>query len=269
MRSAGPGPAAVDDPRGLLRFLLGFAVLYAVLAGLADLDPSASHGLLVLAAVLVAALVVERALDGTGAVVSLHRIGLGRPALRAVLVAVVLGLLVQLVYPLLTLTTGASAVLRPDWPWLLVGIFALHGVAEELVWRGYAFRRLRAGRSFRRAVLWTMPLIAATHIPVVVTSGPAVGAAAMLVAAVTTVPLARLYEAGRNTVWAPAVLHTAIDSFKLVVVPAAALTTFSLLLAAVSLVIPLLAVPRWVAAGSHDARAARPLRRSSGGGPGG
>jgi hypothetical protein len=68
----------------------------------------------------------------------------------------------------------------------------------------------------------------------------------MLVAAVTTVPLAYLYETGRGTVWAPALVHTAIDSFKRVLVPAAALTTFSLTLAAVALVVPLLAlaVPR-------------------------
>jgi hypothetical protein len=67
----------------------------------------------------------------------------------------------------------------------------------------------------------------------------------MLVAAVTTVPLAYLYETGRGTVWAPALVHTAIDSFKLVLVPAAVLT-FSLTLAAVALVVPLLAlaVPR-------------------------
>ena len=43
-------------------------------------------------------------------------------------------------------------------------------------------------------------------------------------------------------------VHTAIDSFKLVIVPAAAFTTFSLLLSAVSIVVPLLvlAVPRRV-----------------------
>ena len=116
------------------------------------------------------------------------------------------------------------------------------------MWRGFAFRRLRAGRSFGSAVAWTMPLLAATHVPVLVGSGPAVGGAAMLVAAVTTVPLAYLYETGRGTVWAPALVHTAIDSFKLVVVPAAALTTFSLTVAAFALVVPVLAlaVPRRV-----------------------
>jgi hypothetical protein len=53
-------------------------------------------------------------------------------------------------------------------------------------------------------------------------------------------------ETGRSTIWAPAVVHTAIDSFKLFVIPPTATTTFSLLLIVVSLFVPLLslAVPR-------------------------
>lgn len=99
------------------------------------------------------------------------------------------------------------------------------------MWRGFAYRRLRAARSFGRALLWTMPLVAAAHMPILVTSGgPVVGVAALLVTTVTSVPLAHTYEAGRRTIWAPAVVHTAIDRFKLVEVPAAAAATFPLLL---------------------------------------
>ena len=36
-------------------------------------------------------------------------------------------------------------------------------------------RRLREGRSFRSAVLWTMPLVAVTHVPILLTMGAAVG----------------------------------------------------------------------------------------------
>ena len=234
------------DLRWWLRFLTGFAVLYGVLAGLAAFDATGRFGLVVLGGVLGTAVAVEWVLDGTRPAEAVRTLGLGRPGGRALLVAVVVSGLVLLAHPLAAAITGAAIELRPGWPWLLIGIFAFHGVAEELVWRGFAFRRLRAGRSFGSAVAWTMPLLAATHVPVVVSSGPAVGGAAMLVAAVTTVPLAYLYETGRGTVWAPALVHTAIDSFKLVLVPAAALTTFSLTLAAVALVVPLLAlaVPR-------------------------
>ncbi|MCV2491278.1 CPBP family intramembrane metalloprotease [Geodermatophilus sp. YIM 151500] len=240
------------------RFLAGFAVLYGVLAGTAAVDASGRYGLAILGAVLLAGGVVERALDGTGPRAALRRLGLGRPERRALAVAAAVSAVVVLVHPLFAVATGAALGLHPDWPLLLVGVFAFHGVAEEVVWRGYAFRRLRAGRSFGRAVACTMPLLAATHVPVVVGSGPAVGGAAMLVAAVTSLPLAYLYETGRGTVWAPALVHTAIDSFKLVVVPSAVLTTYSLALAATALVVPLLAlaVPRRLLAGR-----ARPAER--------
>ena len=137
---------------------------------------------------------------------------------------------------------GVTPALRPGWPWLLLGIFAFHGLAEEVVWRGYAYRRLREGRSFRRAVVVTMPLVAAAHVPIVLGSGLAVGAAAMAVAAATAMPLAHLWEMGRSTIWAPAVLHTAIDAFKLVEIPAGTTVVYSLALAACSATVPFLAL---------------------------
>ncbi|MGW6197995.1 CPBP family intramembrane glutamic endopeptidase [Kribbella sp. NPDC055110] len=225
-----------------IRFLIGFSVLYAVLAALAEFDSSGRYGGAFLAVVLFVAVVVERLLGGAWPGGVLQRVGLGRPDARTVVLAVGLAVLVQAVYPIVSAATGAAFTLKSEWPWLLAGIFAFHGLAEELVWRGYAFRRLRRGRSFRTAVIATMPLVAATHIPVIASSGIAVGIAAMLVAAVTSLPLAHLYELGRSTVWAPAVVHAAIDSFKLVTIPDDARLTFSLALAGVSLTIPLLAL---------------------------
>jgi membrane protease YdiL (CAAX protease family) len=176
----------------------------------------------------------------------LRRLGLGRPGGRALALAAAVSGLVVLVIPVTAAVTGTAIPLRPDWPWLLAGVFAFHGLAEELVWRGFAFRRLREGRSFRAATAATMPLVAAAHVPIIVTLGPAVGLGAMAVAAVTSVPLAYVYETGRRSIWAPALVHTAIDTFKLVVIPDAALPVFSVLIIAVSLTVPLLAlaVPR-------------------------
>jgi membrane protease YdiL (CAAX protease family) len=247
------GGMRTDDPATRprtpwLRFLVGFAVLWGTLAGLAEIDATGRLGLVILAAVLVVGVGVERVLYGVGGWDAVLGLGLGRPQWRAVAVAAAVAALVQAVYPLVTATTGEAPVLRPGWPWLIIGVFAFHGVAEELVWRGYAFRRLRAGRSFGGAVAWTMPLLAATHVPILIESGPAVGAAAMLVAAVTTLPLARLFEAGGNTVWAPALVHAGIDSFKLVEIPESSHLTFSLTLSALSVLVPLLVllVPRRV-----------------------
>jgi membrane protease YdiL (CAAX protease family) len=240
--SASRTPDAIRSVGGWLRFGLGFVVLLGVLLGTAEFDGTGRYGLVILGAVLVTALVVERLLYHLGPREALRKLGFARPAGRSVLAALVVGGLVQLVYPIVTAVTGASVQLRPDWPWLLIGIFAFHGLAEETVWRGYAYRRLRVGRSFGAAVLWTMPLVAVAHLPIFLTSGPLVGTAALLVAAVTSFPFAHLFDLGRGTIWAPAILHTAIDSFKLVVVPATVVATFSLLLATVSIVVPLLAL---------------------------
>ena len=237
---------AVGSVRSWIRFLAGFAVLCVALFGTSALDATGRWGLAILAATLGAAVAVERFEHRARFADVLRVLGLGRPGLRALAVALVVSGLVLMVFPLTTAVSGAEVELRADWPWLLIGLFAFHGLAEELVWRGFAFRRLREGRSFWSATWCTMPLIAVTHLPIVFTMGPAVGLGAMAVAAVTSVPLGYLYETGRRSVWAPAVVHTAIDTFKLVVIPAAAIPTFSVLIIAVSLTVPLLAlaVPR-------------------------
>jgi membrane protease YdiL (CAAX protease family) len=176
-------------------FLAGFAVLYGVLAGTGSADRTGRWGLLSLAVVLASAVAVERVLVGVPLLEAPRRLGLGNPGWRAPVLALGISALVLLVHPLSAAVTGEPVALRPGWPWLLIGTFAFHGVAEEVVWRGHAFRRLREGRSFLGAVL---------------------------VAAVTALPLSHLYEGGRNTVWAPAIVHTSIDSFTLVVLLALA-----------------------------------------------
>jgi membrane protease YdiL (CAAX protease family) len=225
--------------------LAGFLVVYGVLAIGTALDTTTRFGLLTLAAVVCAAAVTERLQTRSEWAVVRERLGLGRPGLPALVAATAVSLLVLSVHPLTASLTGGTVALRPGWPWLLLGVFAAHGLAEELVWRGFVFRRLREGHPFWPALWRSTPFIAAAHVPIVLTAGPVVGLGAMLVAAVTSVPLSYLYEWGRRTLWAPALVHTAIDSFKVVEIPAGT-TTFSLSLIAVSLVAPLLvfALPR-------------------------
>ena len=122
-------------------------------------------------------------------------------------------------YPAYVLVSGNELPLRADWLLLAIGLFAYNGLAEELAWRGYAFRRLRQGRTFGAAIRWTMPLLAVTHVPILMTRGPAVGSLAIVVAAVTCLPFAYLWERGGKTIWAAAMLHASIDAFKLVEVP--------------------------------------------------
>jgi membrane protease YdiL (CAAX protease family) len=236
---ARPRPA-VGTPATWARFLLGFLILWAVLAGASSADPTARWGPAILAVVVAASLGVSRGLYRLPLNEAVRALGLSRPDRRSLTVSAVISALVLLVWPATAWLSGTAIPLRPDWPMVLIGILTLHGLAEELVWRGYVFRRLAQGRSFWPAVCWSMPLIAVTHIPIVVTSGPAIGVGAMLVAAVTSIALSRLYTMGGGTLWAPTLLHTAIDSFKLVVLPAAALPIYPFLIIGFSLVVPLL-----------------------------
>jgi membrane protease YdiL (CAAX protease family) len=112
--------------------------------------------------------------------------------------------------PIATLAARVPIALPDDWPALALGILLLSGIAEETVYRGYLFRRLRQrNASWKAGVLGT--LLAAAHVPLVVTAGWVVGVLAILVAVLTFVPLAVLFERGNNTIWSPALVHGAAD----------------------------------------------------------
>jgi membrane protease YdiL (CAAX protease family) len=221
-------------------FVLGFIVLWAALASMSSADPTARWGPAVLVVVIGASLGVSCGLYRLPLREAVSALGLGRPARRSLAVSGAVSALVLLVWPVTGALSGTSITLRPDWPVVLVGVLTLHGLAEEMVWRGYVFRLLAQDRSFWRAVCASMPLIACTHIPILLTSGPAVGVGAMCVAAVTSIAFSRLYVMGGNTLWAPGLLHAAIDSFKVVALPTAALAVYPFLIIGFSLVVPLL-----------------------------
>ena len=119
-------------------------------------------------------------------------------------------------YPVISWLTGAQFVLSPGWPILALGIFLMNGVAEETIYRGYLFRHLRERYTFRRAVLLGIVFHAAAHLPILGIVGVVVGLSAVLVAVATFPTYAYLYERGRNTIWAVALLHFASDTVKLV-----------------------------------------------------
>jgi len=136
-----------------------------------------------------------------------QRLGLGRAKPRALLAASVAGALVITTYVVGAALLGTELTLRSDWPSVLVGALLFHGLAEELVWRGCAFAHLRDRYPFWRAIAWSVPLIALTHVSIIASNGIAVGALAVLTAAVTCLPFAYLWEQAGRSVWAPAILH--------------------------------------------------------------
>jgi membrane protease YdiL (CAAX protease family) len=165
-------------------------------------------------------------------------LGLGRPAGPAVALAGLVGSIYIAVLLLGAQGLGVTLEVRQNWPAVLVAVLLFHGLAEELVWRGFVFARLRERRPFAAAVWWSVPLIALTHVPIIITDGWLVGGLATLTAAVTCWPLAHLWERGNRTVWAPALLHGVIGTWQLFERSYPA--SFSLVVLGASLTVPLL-----------------------------
>jgi membrane protease YdiL (CAAX protease family) len=224
--------------------LIGFVILWATMYQLGHgTRTGIEHGLVAAAVVLVVAVVIQRyLLRGSrerGVAQLCVSLGLGRPEVRAILAAVAASFAVVSALTTYVTLSGVDVQLRAHWPWLVVCLLAYHGFAEELIWRGYAFGHLRRDRTFGRAVLASTPLLAATHMPIILESGVVIGIVAMLLAALTCLPLSHLYEISGGTIWPGALLHACIDSFKLVDVPAGA-TGFSMAVAGVCALVPLL-----------------------------
>jgi len=167
--------AAANPSMRLGRFLFGFCLIWAALyASGAAQGGGVAYGLLALAITVAVAALWEHFAFATPARALLVSLGFGRPTGRSLLAGAVLSAAVLTFYPAYVLVSGTDLTLRSNWLWLAIGLFAYHGLAEELVWRGYAFRRLRRGRTFAAAIRRTIPLIAITHLPIVITNGPVV-----------------------------------------------------------------------------------------------
>lgn len=207
--------SALNSAPALVKFLFGFALIYGILDGMARLLGDVlriENALLIMGAVLMVALAVEIGVFRQNWRQALLALGLGWSGWRALGVALLITVLQLAAYPLITWLTGYRWVLPPNWPWTMVGIFALHGVAEEVLYRSYLFGRLRHGRTFWRAAWLAVLLFALSHLPILWSQGLVVGGMAVALAISSSFPFAYLYEQGRNTIWAPALVHGAVDT---------------------------------------------------------
>jgi hypothetical protein len=166
-------------------------------------------------------------------------LGLGRPTGRSIVAALIVGGALLATFVAGAAAEGVHLNLRPNWPAVLAGAFLFHGAAEELVWRGFAFGWLRRGAPFRMAVLRSVPLIALTHVPIIIGNGALVGTIAVITAAATCLPLSYLWERGGRTIWAPAILHGFVGTWQLF--ERSYPIKFQLVILAASIVVPLAA----------------------------
>jgi membrane protease YdiL (CAAX protease family) len=220
--------------------VLGWLVFDRVAAAAGSVRGEA--GVLVAGVVLATVLLLDRVLLGRGWRASLGSLGLGRPRASGVLVAVAIAAALLAFFPLYARATGARLVVGPGAVVLLPGLFAQGGFAEEVLFRGFLFGRLRDGRTFWWAATLSLVPFVAAHLFLFATLPLAIAAAATLLAAVMSFPLARLYELGGRTIWPPALVHfVAQGAIKLIVAEPPPALPMGLPWMAVCMVVPWLA----------------------------
>lgn len=208
--------------RPILSILVGAAVMFVILelgvTWLAALLDQTWAALIVTAVMVFVAVLFERQIFKHDTAQGLRVIGYGQPNPRAILAAVIIGLVMLAFFPIFSLATGAQISLKADWLWILVGAIALNGIGEETLFRGYVFGGLRteAGLSFRRAGFISMAIFAAVHLLLFLGNPFFVGLLGLLVAVAAAFPMAYLFERGNHTIWAPVVLHVATHTIRLV-----------------------------------------------------
>jgi membrane protease YdiL (CAAX protease family) len=227
-----------------VKIAAGFVLIYLTLERTATWTNSqfGEYGVLICGLVIVVALVVERLLFTTPPRDAFRALGFGRPTIRGLSAALLASLPLLVYFPIIALLIGQPLTLRAGRLWMALGIFLQGGVAEELLWRGYLFRRLRIGRSFMRAAALAMIVMVVQHTLLIGSLSLPIALAALVVALLTSFPLAYLFEIGDNTIWGPALLHAIIQgTIKVVVVPEDVLLPTQLGWMATCLVVPYLA----------------------------
>ena len=246
---------AIVTPSDWARLLAGLVLIFALFQWSAATLGSdrGQAGLIVGMLVVAATFAVERLIAGRRLAAIPQSLGLGRPRPAGILVAAAVAS--AIVIPAFAWVTNSSAAVAPGALSLVPGLFAQAGIAEETLFRGYLFGHLRAGRSFWSAAWLSMLPFVAVHLFLFFTMPWPVALAAVLLSVVISFPLAHLYELGGKTIWAPALLHFAIQgAVKVVTISGDASASFPFVWMAASGILPQLAllVPR--AFGSASAR---------------
>ncbi len=163
-----------------------------------------------------AAVLVEQRLDGGPFHEVIRRLGMSRPNLAQIGVGAVAAIPIGMAYGVLFSCLGLSSNLVEHWPFQVIKFVVAQGITEEVIFRGFVFRRLRRGRPFGRAASLSAVIFSLGHLGNLVagiTVAVLIAVSVSLVFAVLlTYPAAYLFERGGDSIWGFGVLHVAIDS---------------------------------------------------------
>jgi membrane protease YdiL (CAAX protease family) len=204
------------------KIFAGFLCIWFVLDRTAQLTQSTlgERGILISIVVIATTFGVEKLIFKQTVLDALRSLGLGSPNLRAMLIALFIGVILLAFYPAFSLVTGAKLTLHDRWIGMSLGLFAQAGVAEEVLFRGYLFGHLRRGRTFWHAALLSLLPFVAVHSLLFFSLDWAIALVSMLLALAVTFPFCYLYDLNRRTIWASALLHWIMQgAIKLVIIP--------------------------------------------------
>jgi membrane protease YdiL (CAAX protease family) len=235
-------PAGIRSPAQWARLLFEFAAIFGIFHWSASLLGSdrGQAGIVVGTLVVAVTSAVEHARSGQTLASAARAIGLGPPRWGGLAVSLGICVLLLLVVPAFARWTGALVSIESGSLWLLPGLFAQGGVAEETLFRGFLFGHLRRGRSFWRAAGLSMVPFVAVHLLLFVAMDWTVALAALLLSIVLSFPLAHLFELGGSTIWAPALLHFVVQgTVKILVVSGGVPSLFPIVWMVAGAVLPM------------------------------
>jgi membrane protease YdiL (CAAX protease family) len=138
---------------------------------------------------------------------SLNDIGVTRFRWTGIRLATIAVLPLIVFNPLYAWATNTPLQIKPSWVWFILSAVLVNGLAEETMMRGYVFRHLREGRGFWRAATLSTIYFALYHFPLILTAGPVIGIAGVIMSIPIGFLTAYVYERGENTIWGPVLLH--------------------------------------------------------------
>ncbi len=232
----------MEERADWFRLVLGLFLVFGLFhwsATILGSDPG-QRGILVCALVVATTAAAESFLLRRNHGPTVRHLGLGRSRALGILVTSGIACLMWMAALLFVWARGMTFTFYPGWISLLPGLFAQAGIAEEVLFRAYLFGHVRPGRTFWRAAAVSMLPFVSVHLVLFYSMPWPIALASVLLSIVMSFPLAYLFELGRNTIWAPALLHFVTQATVKVVVFSHGAESFALVWMAASATIPLL-----------------------------
>jgi membrane protease YdiL (CAAX protease family) len=213
-------------------FLLAFIILFALFYGLSlltsNFDWTWSRMLICLVSVG-GVTIAWSLLKNTQLTESFWQVGFGIPNWRVMGIAVAISALMLSFFPLYSSLANLNLPLQNNWLWILIGIIAGVGIAEETLFRGYVFNFLRQERTFWKAATISMILFGAMHLLLLLWLPLPIAIAAIILAIIAAYPSAYLFETANRTIWPSTILHTTALATNLFEIPADLMISLSLI----------------------------------------